>query len=374
VFATLTSIPLIIGTTQELKEKQLWIPKSSDYYEKSKWLETHGLQEEQPPGTHIMIVTKEENGNLLNIKYFKFLLKVHEFIENFTSVSGITFKNECLHSPITATVGRANIAMLKSILGNIPPYPQICEIIEYFLSQRVTTCANMTPLIALTKTNDIDDVREKLNALDGNDTILLQDVNAREKESNRTGRPVTPELRFIGGLSRNNKGEIKAARAMYMAYFFNEKKTPFGLKLTSKNQKYHDYRKELKDALVKNIISTVDNDELDMFVTNGVKQEVHSLLKDDFILLVFGCVLVTLHLISSFSEFNTVDQRIGLAVCGLVSCGLSIVSMNGICHLIGIPSNTLVNLIMIMLVGIGVDDMFVILHTVKSKRSQESAR
>ena len=361
----------MIMTTQELNEKQLWIPRSSNYYENSKWIETQGLEEEQPPGTHIMIFTKEEKGNLLNIKFFQFLLKVHEFVENFTSVSGIKYKNECLHSPIT--LPRADTAMIRKFLKNLPPYPEICDIIEFFLSQKITTCAHTTPLIALTTSNDIDNVNEKLSALDGNDTILLQDINEREMESIQTGRHVTPELRFIGGISRNKRGEIKAAKAMYMAYFLNENKTTYGLKLLSNNKKYYAYRKELKDAVLTNFISTVENEELDMIVTSGMKQEVYSLLKNDLILLVFGCALVTLHMISSFSEFNTVGQRLGLAVCGLLSCGLSIVSMNGICHLIGIPSNTLVHLVMIMLVGIGVDDMFVILHTVKS-RSQESVR
>ena len=59
----------MIGTKQELKENQLWIPKSSNYYENSKWIEAQGLQEEQPHVTHIIIATKKGNGNLLKIKY-----------------------------------------------------------------------------------------------------------------------------------------------------------------------------------------------------------------------------------------------------------------------------------------------------------------
>ena len=80
--------------------------------------------------------------------------------------------------------------------------------------------------------------------------------------------------------------------------------------------------------------------------------------------------MVVLHLVASFSVFNTVEQRVWLAICGLLSCGLSVVSMNGVCQMFGLPFNVLGNNIMILLFGIGVDDMFVVIQTVKSVKYQ----
>ena len=110
---------------------------------------------------------------------------------------------------------------------------------------------------------------------------------------------------------------------------------------------------------------------MDMVVQISVKVEQGDALGHDAQLFSFGFLLVALHLMISFSEFSSVGQRFGLSVCGLVSCGLSIVSMKGICRMIGLPFNSLDQLVMIILLGIGVDDMFVVVQTVKSKKPNE---
>ena len=89
-------------------------------------------------------------------------------------------------------------------------------------------------------------------------------------------------------------------------------------------------------------------------------------MRHDQSLLAFGGLLVVMHLVISFSKFNTIEQRIGLGCCGLLSIGLSIVSMNGLGKLFGLPLNVIQTLVMVILVGIGADDMFVVVQSVKS--------
>lgn len=368
IFAIITSLPLFIGTIEKLEVDELWIPKSSDYYKNSEWIKEHGINDEYKLGTHVMISTNNKNSSLLNIKSFNFALNIHQFVMNFTSKSGTTFKDVCVRSP--ATIPSSELKEVKSILKEFPPYPYTCGMIEYFMDQISQTCSNLTPLLALTSSSNVEEMYQTLKIFHGNDTLILE--HFRNLEVEFEGKEL-PEFQFMGEFERDTNGRIEKSRAMHLAYlfqdednFYNETNGLIGI--------HTNYQKELRDALILKFQEYVKNENLELMVNFGMKQEIYNLLYDDIILLIIGCILVVLHLIISFSKCNSVDQRVGLAVCGLISCGLSIISMYGLCQFFGIPFNVLTNLVMIMLVGIGVDDMFVILQTIKSKAREESER
>ena len=117
--------------------------------------------------------------------------------------------------------------------------------------------------------------------------------------------------------------------------------------------------------------SDFEKEALEIIVINGAKTENGDPMKHDQLLLAFGGLLVALHLMISFSKFNTMEQRFGLGVCGLISIGLSIVSMNGLGKLFGLPFNAIQTLVMVIMVGIGADDMFVVVQSVKSTNPRE---
>ena len=359
---------MFTGEITELKPNELWIPEKSDHFENSRWIEEEGLKEKQKMGILILLVSKQENRSLLNIETYEFLLKIHDFINNFTSKDGLTYKNECMNSPVG--FARTDATQRRAIIKEFP-YPSICFVIEYFLSQIEPSCANLTPLLALTPLNDIGNITDSLDTFMGNETLFLEHFNSLERAANESGVSKAPRFKSIGGIIRNPEGNIEGAKALSLAYLL-KKEGVVDQNLVSNEQM--TFKRELKDELVSKFVSTLDTEVMDMLVTGGVKQEVYNLLKDDFVLMLLGCFLVVLHLITSFSQFNTVEQRVGLAICGLLSCALSVTSMNGFCQLIGLPFNVLVNLVMIMLVGIGVDDMFVVIQTVKATKAKQTQR
>ena len=368
IFAIITSLPLLVGTIKKLEVDELWIPKSSNYYKNSEWIKEQGIKDEYRLGTHVMISTNDENSSLLNIKSFNFALNIHEFVMNFTSKSGVTFKNVCVRSP--ATIPSSELKEVKGILKEFPPYPQTCGMIEYFLDQTSETCSNLTPFLALTSSSNVEEINHALKIFQGNDTLILE--HFRNLEIEFEGKEL-PEFQFMGGFERDANGFIEKSRAMHLAYLFQEE-DDFDNETNGLVGIHTNYQKELKDALILKFHEYVKNENLELMVNFGMKHEIIHLLFDDIILLMIGCILVVLHLIVSFSKCNSVEQRVGLAICGLISCGLSVISMYGLCTFFGIPFNVLTNLVMIMLVGIGVDDMFVILQTIKSKASEESER
>ena len=368
IFAIITSLPLFIGTIEKLEVDELWIPKSSDYYKNSEWIKEHGINDEYKLGTHVMISTNDENSSLLSIKSFNFAMHIHEFVMNFTSKSGTTFKDVCVRSP--PTIPSSELKEVKSILREFPPYPYTCGMIEYFMDQISETCSNLTPLLALTSSSNVEEIYQALKIFHGNDTLILEYF--RDLEVEFEGKEL-PEFQFMGEFERDTNGRIEKSRAMHLAYLFQEEDN-FYNETNGLVGIHTNYQEELRDALISRFQEYVRNEDLELMVNFGMKQEIYNLLYDDIILLIIGCILVVLHLIISFSKCNSVDQRVGLAVCGLISCGLSIVSMYGLCQYFSIPFNVLTNLVMIMLVGIGVDDMFVILQTIKSKSREESER
>ena len=89
VFCLLTSIPLIAKINEEGEEiepKELWIPKDSESYLNSQWVDEQNLDLD-PEQILVLIVSREERGNLLNIDRLKLLIQIHAFVQNFTSTS-----------------------------------------------------------------------------------------------------------------------------------------------------------------------------------------------------------------------------------------------------------------------------------------------
>ena len=65
----------------------------------------------------------------------------------------------------------------------------------------------------------------------------------------------------------------------------------------------------------------------------------------------------------SFYRFNVVEQRGWLAMIGIGSIGLGIGTSYGLAGLFGIPNTGMNSILPFLLLGIGIDDMFVIVQS-----------
>ena len=65
----------------------------------------------------------------------------------------------------------------------------------------------------------------------------------------------------------------------------------------------------------------------------------------------------------SFDRFNAVEERGWLAMIGIGSIGLGIVTSYGLAGLFGIPNGPMNSILPFLLLGIGIDDMFVIVQS-----------
>lgn len=366
----------MIGSNSDLAEfdGDQFIDASSDFAKNSKWVdERNGNKEIHTlPGTRVLIVANTDDGNLLTGKNFGFVLQVYNFVKNFTSTKGITFKDQCLqvargeNNDETLRKSSSQLQMMKDLF----PYPSICEVFSYFESQMSVSCMEYTPLQLLTSQTNLNSRTNTLEYDFKNESLLLEHLNDHGRtlrDSGKNGVGNHSSLGSIGGISRDNEGHIIAAKTMMSVYFLKGEEQ---INNTQKSDRKH-FQDELKAALVTTFQSDFEKEALEIIVINGAKTENGDPMKHDQLLLAFGGLLVALHLMISFSKFNTMEQRFGLGVCGLISIGLSIVSMNGLGKLFGLPFNAIQTLVMVIMVGIGADDMFVVVQSVKSSNPRE---
>ena len=84
--------------------------------------------------------------------------------------------------------------------------------------------------------------------------------------------------------------------------------------------------------------------------------------KEDAILLIPGFVLMFVYVQVMLGKFTCVQGRSFLAFCGLSSIGLSLGFTYGFCSAFGFFYSPMANLVPFLALGIGIDDMFVIMQ------------
>ena len=377
----------MIGSNTQSVESLLdgspFVPESSEFLKNSKWLEEKNLNKDfnTITATRIMIVSDSDDGNLLTSKNFELVRKIDEFVYNFTSTKNISYTDRCkglnekdaILEKFSQETFRSRSKTSKSklkMLSNLFPYPAICEFIDHLNTKKVSGCAAYTPLQQLKQQTVIDTKSIKLDKSFSNDSLLLELINGNEKYLQDIGKSASANqssIGLIGGVSRSSEGSVNAAKALFSIYFLKDEKKINSTELRIQKE----FQTELKAALISNFQSAMVESALEMLVINKVKPEKGDPMKHDFALLAFGGLLVVIHLVTSFSKCNSIEQRLGLGFCGLISIGLSIVSMLGLSKLFGLPLDITLTLVMVIMVGIGADDMFVVIQSVKSAKPHE---
>ena len=94
-------------------------------------------------------------------------------------------------------------------------------------------------------------------------------------------------------------------------------------------------------------------------------------VENDLNLLIFGYILVFGFVLFMVGNFNLVEARPFLSILGLVCIGLGLYSSYGIGGLVGLKNTGMNSLLPFLLLGIGVDDMFVIVQSFENLRGEE---
>ena len=69
---------------------------------------------------------------------------------------------------------------------------------------------------------------------------------------------------------------------------------------------------------------------------------------------------------ATLGKLNSVEQRVCLSLLGILAIALGTATSYGLCQLLGIPSTKMNSILPFMLLGIGIDDMFVIVQGLRN--------
>lgn len=202
------------------------------------------------------------------------------------------------------------------------------------------------------------------------DAKVLADIN-RSMSSQVTGFPYNVSS-YLGEIKRDSHGKILGARGALQVWYTNVdmeeirscEKT--GCKVVidvGSGEQVDEGSMEWEQELN----AMVDASKLEGMPVNLQASylfgSVHRrALFQDFVWVCTGWGVMMLYVVITLGRPFTAKSRIVPAVIGIVCVGLSVLASYGICTLCGIPYGPLNSVLPVLLIALGVDDMYVILN------------
>ena len=297
---------------------ELWIPRQSDFYKHAKWLE-----ENYPSTIHASVVfMSTEEDTILTAANVRKLFRIHHEIGNLkSSKSGITWKQICWYWP----------SVLKK--------PE---------------CAENSLLEIWAKGGSYEETNQTL--WNKTDQQILDDIN-NIRVSGIFGFPANLKL-YLGSMEANNS-KVQKAKAFQMV--FQAKLDQENLEESKKRA--YEFEQEFID-LMENLSSENKDGPINInyICQKSIRNIYDGAIGSDLNLLSGGFLIVFVYVVLMLGKFNSLEQRGYLSLLGLVAVVLGTYTSNGIGQLLGIFSSPMNSILTFMLLGIGIDDMFVIVQ------------
>lgn len=391
--------------TEEGNPYKLWIPQESDFVKNSEW-----LWENFPPDLrfHSVIITAD---NVLEPSVIQHMLKIHEQVAQIqTPKSGLTWAKKCYPMPVVdlnlsfdsgnsgkenATVlnfadadydyddysffslddteGKINVSQThtsriqKRNIDGIPDpsiglYPSdYCDIVKeitksacFETSLLEMWAADQYGIVTrdLIKNLTLDDVLSKVNNPYGFSEVFK--------------RP-TDFTHYLGDITRNSSGHIVGARATFIRFFgqvnisaISDQDRAASGKGQPVDKTTLEFESGLLSALRDESLHSDPNITVLINVARSFNDLSQKVINTDALLFGCGFSIVFIYVQLSLGKMNLVEQRPLLSGVGIACIALTVFATYGICSLFGFIFSPMHNIIPFLLLGIGIDDMFVI--------------
>ncbi|CAG9466255.1 unnamed protein product [Pedinophyceae sp. YPF-701] len=178
---------------------------------------------------------------------------------------------------------------------------------------------------------------------------LLARINAATFPSGRRNEPTT----YLSPVDRDASGGVTGAATGLTTFRLRQALTDSSSKTFM----------EAADAALDRVRGTLTAVKLTWVHEFSIDDEVEATVSGDIVLVITSFVTMTLFASLSLSNVrNFVKSRIALALGGVVTTAVSMAAGYGFCALVGIKFSTLQAMLPFLLVGIGLDDMFVLVN------------
>mmetsp|Transcript_6492 Transcript_6492/g.22845 ORF Transcript_6492/g.22845 Transcript_6492/m.22845 type:complete len:886 (-) Transcript_6492:378-3035(-) len=309
----------LYNVRNESRGEKLWVPTESQAQDDKKFVDDH-----YPLAFRIassVISTREKDGNVLTPAVLDAAFEVYQMAvsaegEIDGSTVGLNYGDRCYR------------------LGSNCLRRNILEVFDYDTNSWATE----------------DLILAKLNA-------PLFDTNGEQVQVGE----------IIAGDTYDSSGSLVSATALSFTYVMRS--TPVfkdGDDVDDQSDAWEQsYLEKMRGA---NEVETapVKDIEVSYFASRSFSDEFGTAITGDIMLLQIAIIIIILFSSGTLSRFKLgwVGMRSGLTCMGLFSVGMAIGSSYGICSHFGLFMSPLNNMIPFLLLGIGVDDMFVLVNAV----------
>ncbi|XP_028417678.1 patched domain-containing protein 3-like [Dendronephthya gigantea] len=289
---------------QESRGEKLWVPQDSKAQDDKEWVEKM-FPEESGQVNFIL-----EKSNVLKAEVIQQVFKIHQEVMNIT----ITFENKSLE------------------------WKDIC-----FRKGDICSLASILELWSFDENT--------INSL--NDDKVLEDINNRGPLSPYS-KSAFNIARLLADISYKN-GSIRGAKFLKASYFYERLPS-----LIDPTDNVDPRGGKWEEAFGKIVEKYSDL----LYMTRTKFREISSdAIAGDVILLTTGYFIILLYVIIILGKFTRLEIKAWVALGGIISVGLSVGVSMGLCSAFGFFYGPAHTTLPFLLLGIGVDDLFVIVQS-----------
>ncbi|XP_023328081.1 Niemann-Pick C1 protein [Eurytemora carolleeae] len=407
----------LLRLEQENNPYKLWIPQDSDYIRNHEWLWQNFPDDIR---FHSVILTGD---NVLTPEYIRKLYEVHEAMVNVTSSKGERWSDICYRVPMVdlepiQDLLNDSLYEYEDYEDDVEEIPETTEQIQdggsettadsmFDITTQISVIDNSTLISSNNSENRIKRASEFDPAIDlypEDYCPLIEDLTTSiclensllelwgkagytqetkdiiyaltQEDILRAINTVTTSpvydraqdfSKYLGDISRNSSGHIIGARAMFLRFFGQVNTTALTDSedvAVTKGSPVDGNTLAWEDAIIDVLSKLADGDSSLVFnVAKSFSDLSAGAIYGDALLFGIGTSTVFVYVQIMLGKFNFVQTRPGLSSVGLGCYGLAILTSYGFCSGIGLVFSPLHSVIPFLIMGLGVDDMFVIMQS-----------
>lgn len=372
--------------TTEERPFKLWTPTNSDFLKITDW------KEENFPSDLRLNMAIYEADNVLDKQVILEMLRVHEVVVG-TAAGDVSWEKVCAKVPtLTAAlfgrrkrdVGDESHPGLQSesrFIRQTDDYGEEDDFDWSLILSREGYCDFQSNMEQSCLENGLLEVFgydrrdiEPLTQKEIIDEINYADVSAV------FGFPLNA-TKFLGGIERDADGLIVRARAASHMWFTKVNRTAIELgeylNDGGSGSQVDIANFEWEQQFIENVLNETDrpsNISFYLMASSSFGTISSGNIEGDLQYLSVGFGIVFIYVVVMLGKFNLVEQRPVLSLLGLSCVGLAVGVSYGLCSAFGVPYGPVNSILPFLLLGLGIDDMFVIMQAWNNLTPQEQTK